>query len=411
LITQPPPVKQNASLCDELPIAAPAENVVVPTPPGAAVGHCARRVSSVEATDTVGKAANVLRITAVPVVPVVRDGHIVGLMSQSQLSLNNGTSLDTPVEDVMLPPPPPLTSSMAAGLGLAAMEELGLEVAPVVSASGQLVGVVTRADLVALSSRSIRPPRCGGMATPLGVYLTTGMVRAGAGDLGLFLAGALMGVYAILSLAVIFAAVWLIDERWSVGLISAFGTVPATGRAVVYAPLALIAWMGLYALLFRSSPLAGYHAAEHMTVNAMEAGDDMTAEQVARHSRVHPRCGTNLVVVIATFAIVGELWDISGFWLGFLALVLALGRYTLGGLTQRYLTTRPPSPSELASGVRAGRELIERHQDAVGRPSNVLSRIWCMGLLQAMAGLFAASWAITSIASLLGFGQLVALIA
>ena len=203
-LDQPPPVKQRR-LCDELPIAAPAENVVVPTPPGAAVGHCARRVSSVEATDTVGKAANVLRLTAVPVVPVVRDGHIVGLMSQSQLSLNNGTSLDTPVEDVMLPPPPPLTSSMAAGLGLAAMEELGLEVAPVVSASGQLVGVVTRADLVALSSRSIRPPRCGGMATPLGVYLTTGMVRAGAGDLGLFLAGALMGAHP--ELAVIFAAV------------------------------------------------------------------------------------------------------------------------------------------------------------------------------------------------------------
>ncbi len=115
--------------------------------------------------------------------------------------------------------------------------------------------------------------------------------------------------------------------------------------------------------------------------------------------------------MIATFAIVGELWDIGGFWLGFWPWSSPSDIFPLGGAHPALPSPRPPSPSELASGVRAGQELIERHQDAIGKPSNLLSRIWCMGLLQAMAGLFAASWAITSIASLLGFGQLVALIA
>lgn len=407
--TRPHPVQPEVEPASELLIAAPAENVIAPRPPAPAVGHCARQVRVIEATDTLAKAANVLRLTAVPVVPVVRDGQIVGMMSQSRLSLN-GTSIDTPVERVMLPPPPPLPASMDSRDGLAIMEAAGLDVAPVVSASGELVGVVTRSDLLALASRTIRPRQCGGMATPLGVYLTTGTVRGGVGDLGLFLAGALMGLYALLSLALVFTAVWLIDERWNLGLLSGFGVLPPTGLATFYAPAALIAWLVIYALLFRNSVLAGYHGAEHMTVNAIEAGDDITAEQVARYSRVHPRCGTNLVVVLLIFILAGEIWDMSGLALGLLALLVVLTRTSLGGITQRYLTTRPPTASELESGLRAGRELIERHQTAIGHPGGLLTRIWCMGLLQAMAGLLLASWAVTWLASLLGLSDLVALI-
>jgi CBS domain-containing protein len=61
---------------------------------------------------------------------------------------------------------------------------------PVVDASGSYRGMVSRADLVAALGQQVRPPVVGGMATPLGVWLTTGSLSGGAPPLGLFLSGA-----------------------------------------------------------------------------------------------------------------------------------------------------------------------------------------------------------------------------
>ena len=54
-----------------------------------------------------------------------------------------------------------------------------------------------------------------------------------------------------------------------------------------------------------------YHAAEHMALNALEAGEPLTAEAAARHSRIHLRCGTAfllwvMVIAIIVFAFVGR---------------------------------------------------------------------------------------------------------
>lgn len=44
-----------------------------------------------------------------------------------------------------------------------------------------------------------------------------------------------------------------------------------------------------------------YHGAEHKTINTYEAGEDLTVENVRKHSRLHPRCGTsfmfNLIII------------------------------------------------------------------------------------------------------------------
>jgi len=41
-----------------------------------------------------------------------------------------------------------------------------------------------------------------------------------------------------------------------------------------------------------------YHGAEHKTINCYEAGEELTVENVARHSRVHARCGTNFLLIV-----------------------------------------------------------------------------------------------------------------
>ncbi|MEM6282096.1 MAG: DUF1385 domain-containing protein [Chloroflexota bacterium] len=64
--------------------------------------------------------------------------------------------------------------------------------------------------------------------------------------------------------------------------------------------------------------LFGYHGAEHKTINAYEAGAELTPEVVQQYPIEHPRCGTafllNVVVVsILVFALMGNPPGVAGF--------------------------------------------------------------------------------------------------
>lgn len=53
-----------------------------------------------------------------------------------------------------------------------------------------------------------------------------------------------------------------------------------------------------------------YHGAEHKTIHCYEAGEALTPENAARHTRLHPRCGTSflfivMIISIFVFALVG----------------------------------------------------------------------------------------------------------
>ena len=60
-----------------------------------------------------------------------------------------------------------------------------------------------------------------------------------------------------------------------------------------------------------------YHGAEHKTINALEAGAELTPSSVQKFSLIHPRCGTAfllwvMVIAIFVFAFVGRpVW----YWL------------------------------------------------------------------------------------------------
>jgi uncharacterized protein YqhQ len=46
-----------------------------------------------------------------------------------------------------------------------------------------------------------------------------------------------------------------------------------------------------------------YHGAEHKTVFAWEAGEELTVGNARRHSRLHPRCGTSFLMVVMLVSI------------------------------------------------------------------------------------------------------------
>ena len=91
-----------------------------------------------------------------------------------------------------------------------------------------------------------------------------------------------------------------------------------------------------------------YHGAEHKTIACYEAGEELTVENVRRHCRFHPRCGTSfmilvLIVSILLFSVLP--WSNTGLrvFLKLLLLPVVMGiSYELIKLAGRYdnLATR-----------------------------------------------------------------------
>lgn len=379
--------------------------------------HSILRPSPVLApTDSLRKAMDLLQRTPKALVPVVEDGFLVGIVQQE--NLGNGAvtrAIDARdphavrVRDFMASPlARPLPAYLPLADALEFMDRSGQSVLPVADPSGRHVGVVSRSELVSHLTRAVRPERMGGMATPLGVYLTSGIARAGPGDLGLFLAGFTLCLMLLLSLGVVFALAWLVERYTGYGLVRTL-LAAGTGAAQSARGPELILFGGYVAafgLLFRFSPLAGLHAAEHQVVNAVEHGEDLDPDAVRRMSPVHPRCGTNLAVVAVLASFFGILWGVNPSTLPILALLIVLLRVPSGNLAQKYVTTRPPTDREVASGIWAGQELIRRHWEAQARPLTLIRRIWNMGILQSLAGFSVAMSLVQAILRLLGLGWL-----
>ena len=100
-------------------------------------------------------------------------------------------------------------------------------------------------------------------------------------------------------------------------------------RNVAESLLKLAIFVGYLALCSRMKDIHRvfeYHGAEHKTIACYEADDPLTPENAMKHSRLHPRCGTNylflvMAVSIVFFAAVG--WNES-FWLRLLSRIVFL---------------------------------------------------------------------------------------
>lgn len=87
----------------------------------------------------------------------------------------------------------------------------------------------------------------------------------------------------------------------------------------------------------------GYHGAEHKTINAFEAGSELTAEKVQSFSREHPRCGTAFLLTVVIFSIL--LFSLLGplsLWMRFatrllLIPILAMLAYEYIRLSARFI--------------------------------------------------------------------------
>ncbi len=65
-----------------------------------------------------------------------------------------------------------------------------------------------------------------------------------------------------------------------------------------------VAYIALISLMPDIRRTFEYHGAEHKSIFCYEAGEELTVENVKKHKRFHPRCGTSFMFVMILFGIV-----------------------------------------------------------------------------------------------------------
>ena len=126
-----------------------------------------------------------------------------------------------------------------------------------------------------------------------------------------------------------------------------------------------------------------YHGAEHMSVNAYEAGAPLEAGPVSRYSTAHTRCGTSFLLVVLVLSIlVFALLGRPNIWISIMSRILLIpviagisyelikfeaahsrNRFVhwmlLPGLWLQALTTRQPNDSQLEVAIAAMKKALE----------------------------------------------------
>ena len=338
-----------------------------------------RSLPRVWSSASVAAAATEIRDSGLPVVGVTEGFFFVAVVTQASLAaaLTAGIHPDEPVDRAFDKNAPTLPPYASAERALEIFSTGGVSAIPVVDDYGHLMGVVTPADLYPKRDRAPRPTTVGGMATPFGVYLTTGRISAGATGWPLVATGAVMSVRLVI---ITILASYL--NTYSLHHLH---------HALPDSAISLLSFLA-FLITFRFSPLAGIHAAEHKVVHAIERGEELTRENVRRMPRVHPRCGTNLVVGLSILTLVItavppksdsgtlSLYIMAG------AIATSLFWRPLGSLAQYWGTTKEPTDKQLDMGIRSGEELLKTYATGPGGRSGFFWRIWNMGILQVMAG-------------------------
>lgn len=137
-----------------------------------------------------------------------------------------------------------------------------------------------------------------------------------------------------------------------------------------------------------------YHGAEHKVIFTYEKGEELTVENARKYSTLHPRCGTNFLLVVMVISIlVFSLLGKTDIWLRLISRVVLLpvvagfayeyikfaGKCSdnslirilnTPGLWLQRLTTREPDDSMLEVAIMALAKVIEMEEGIVLKPES-----------------------------------------
>lgn len=189
-----------------------------------------------------------------------------------------------------------------------------------------------------------------------------------------------IGIAVILAVALSVGLFFLLPLGISSLIFGKAASVAGVWKSLTEGLVRLIIFIGYLLLCSRIKDVKRtfmYHGAEHKTIACYEAEEELTPENAAKHSRLHPRCGTNylflvMAVSILFFAAIG--WNASfavrlAMRIAFLPVVAGLS-YEVLRLAARYdnwftriirapgmalqrITTKEPTPDMLEVAIAA----------------------------------------------------------
>ena len=140
-------------------------------------------------------------------------------------------------------------------------------------------------------------------ALGLGMRALIYSANISAGEIGVEFKGPIAWGTSVIAL-IVALAVFLLLPRGLASLVEPI--IGPLGSALVEGVIRLIIFIGYIWLIGRMADIKrvfGYHGAEHKTINAYEAGLDLTVPNVQSQTVVHPRCGTAFLLTVVVFSI------------------------------------------------------------------------------------------------------------
>ena len=102
--------------------------------------------------------------------------------------------------------------------------------------------------------------------------------------------------------------VWLIEQ-----VVTLNGTIKTLIEGLIKIAV-FVAYLALVSQTKDIKRVFEYHGAEHKSIACYEAGEELTVENVKKHKRFHPRCGTSfllivLIVSILVYSVIQFSWE------------------------------------------------------------------------------------------------------
>lgn len=198
--------------------------------------------------------------------------------------------------------------------------------------------------------------------------------------LGKSVEGVVIGIAVILAVALSVGLFFMLPLGISSLVFGKAASVAGVWKSLTEGLVRLIIFIGYLLLCSRIKDVKRtfmYHGAEHKTIACYEAEEELTPENAARHSRLHPRCGTNylflvMAVSILFFAAIG--WNANfavrlAMRIAFLPVVAGLSYEVLRfaarhdnwltriirapGMALQRITTKEPTPDMLEVAIAA----------------------------------------------------------
>lgn len=323
----------------------------------------------------VAKLSDIFKFTNTDTLPVIdRDGKIVGIVSEfdlgkvaKHLSLHKESYRShLVVENIMTRDVWVEKEGTDVLALLDKLDQMHIRYVPIVNHEGIYTGrCITRGKLIGYLTRKLKPRTVAGVSTPLGIYLTDGVHQVGAKSLGLVLNGVIFALF-------IFSAHLITAKVHNIFFASVLDLL-------------------IFLTLFKISPLSQIHASEHKVINAIEKGLPLDTQSVQMQSRIHTRCGTNLLVLFLgivfifyiTNIFIPKIWFLR--FLTSFGLLLGLFSYwkQMGYKIQEFFTTKEPTDDQINDAIKVGEELLASYKtESEDKDISFLSLLYTSGAIQ-----------------------------